>query len=320
MNTASHKIYIGIDVCKKHLDVFCSFNNVHFQVENNLLGIRKIITTLKKHPIELVNVGMESTGGYEKLVAKTLMENQINVSVINPRMIRDFAKASGKLAKTDQVDAKIIASYCEKMSPPSKEAFDEKHEEIAELTTRRDQLVQMIIAEKNRLEKAPKHIRKLIIRSLKFLKKELALIEHKLKKAIKEHKKLAEKQALLTTIKGIGEVTANALIAHLPELGMLDNKQIAALSGLAPFNCDSGKMRGKRCIWGGRAAVRTCLYMATMASIRSNAAIKNFYNRLIAKGKARMVALTACMRKLLIIANAIISKNQPWQPNFNVES
>jgi transposase len=202
------------------------------------------------------------------------------------------------------------------MQPKENVVLDEKHDEIADLVARRDQLVSIIIAEKNRLEKAPREIRRSIKRVIDLLKAELKQIEKQLKKAVSDHETFAAKHALLTSVKGIGDITATALIAYLPELGELKEKQIAALAGLAPFNCDSGKMKGRRMIWGGRQAVRTALYMATMSAIRSNPAIKKFYQRLVNAGKAKMVALTASMRKLIIIANAMIREKQPWVENY----
>lgn len=316
MTTNQNKIYVGIDVSKNVLDIYQSQDKQFLTAPNSIEGVKTLKSRLKKYPKSQVHIGMESTGGYEKLVAKELLKKGYAVSIINPRFIRNFARSTNKLAKTDKLDAKTIATYCEKMEPKAKTELDENHEEIADLVARRDQLVSMIVAEKNRLQHASRDIRKSIKGIIELLKKELKTIEMKLKKAIATSKKYAERHELLTSMKGIGSVTANALIVHLPELGTLEDKQIAALAGVAPFNCDSGKMKGKRFIWGGRRAVRTALYMATMAAIRSNKAIKAFYERLVQKGKARMVALTACMRKLLIIMNAMMRNNQPWRDSY----
>lgn len=318
MTSIENKIYVGIDVSKALLDVHILNKNHHFQFDNTDSGFRKLLTKIKKYQKELVHIALESTGGYEKPAARFLAENDYMVSIINPRMIRNFAKAGGKLAKTDKVDARIIANYCHKMEPTHRVKIDKKHDKIAELTARRDQLVAMIISEKNRLEKSPIEIKRSIIKILKVLKKELAEIERKLKKAVKADERYAEIHALLESIKGIGPTTATALIAHLPEIGSLSNKQAGALAGLAPFNCDSGKYKGERKIWGGRKEIRNCLYMAAMAAVRSNRVIRDFYNKLVNKGKNKMVALTACMRKLLLIANAMVRKNQPWQANFGL--
>lgn len=316
MTKVNKENHVGIDVSKDYLDIFLHPASKYFRIENSLSGIKKVISKLKKIPKEAIHIVMESTGGYEKLAAKTLTKAGFSVSVVNPRMVRDFAKSHGRLAKTDKLDAEILAMFSEKVSPEPNVDTDEKQEEIGDLIARRDQLVSMIVAEKNRLHRAPKEIRKSIKTILEYLKKELKLIEMRLKKAISEDKKFADKHELLVSVKGIGSTTATALIAHLPELGTLDSRQIAALAGLAPLNCDSGKMRGRRMIWGGRRAVRIALYMATMAAIRSNAAIRIFYQRLVSAGKAPMVAITACMRKLIIIMNAMIANNQPWQENY----
>jgi transposase len=316
MTKIQNENHIGIDVSKDCLDVYHLPANTFLQVENSLKGIKKLISRFKKYPIETLRIVMESTGGYEKLAAKTFAKAGFYTSIVNPRSVRDFAKAHGRLAKTDKLDAKILAIYSEKIQPKANVNTDEEQEEIGDLIARRDQLVSMIVAEKNRLYRAPKEIRKSIKAVLEALKSQLKLVEKKLKKAIAESKKLAEKHALLVSVKGIGSVTATALIAHLPELGTLGHRQISALAGLAPFNCDSGKMRGSRMIWGGRRAVRVALYMATMAAVRSNNAIKTFYQRLVKAGKAPMIALTACMRKLLIIMNAMVRDNQPWHENY----
>lgn len=316
MTMLENKIYVGIDVSKEHLDIHVPKDNHFINVANSKEGIRQLKTKLKKYQKNQIHIGMESTGGYEKLVKIELLKSNYAVSVLNPRFIRHFAKASNKLAKTDKIDAKIIASYCEKMEPPVNAKIDKKQEEIAELVARRDQLISLIVAEKNRLYHASSNARKSIKAVIEFLKKQLKVIEIELEKLMSKNEKFTEKRNILTSIKGIGRVTANALIVHLPELGQLDEKQISALAGLAPFNCDSGKMKGKRIIWGGRRSVRIALYMATMAAVRSNKAIKEFYSRLVQKGKAKMVALTACMRKLIVILNAMIRKNEPWQENY----
>lgn len=316
MTIQDRKIYIGIDVSKALLDIFNGDTASYHQFDNSTPGIKKLMSAVKKYKKDQILFTLESTGGYEKLTAKTLIKNGFSVAVINPRIIRDFAKASGKLAKTDKIDAKIIAAYAETMKPDSRFIFNENQAEIHELSTRRAQLVAMIIAEKNRLDKVSGKIKKSILRTIKYLEKELAEIDKQLKSSVMADETFTQKQALLMSVKGIGEKTATALIAYLPELGLLEERQITALAGLAPFNCDSGKMRGKRMIWGGRSTVRTALYMATIAATRSNSIIRTFYQRLVSAGKPKMVALTACMRKLIIITNAMVRNNQPWQENY----
>lgn len=316
MTTQISKIYIGIDVSKAMLDIFCTHDASYDQYQNSTAGIKQFIKTLKIYNKDQILVTLEATGGYEKLTARTLVEKGFSVAVINPRIIRSFAKASGKLAKTDKIDAKIIATYAEKMQPESRLAFNKNHDKITELSTRRAQLIAMIVAEKNRLDKVSPEIKRSILRIIKLLEKELAEIDDQLKSLVQADESFAQKYTLLKSVKGIGEKTATALIAYLPELGTLEERKITALAGLAPFNCDSGNMKGKRMIWGGRSSVRNSLYMATMTAVRSNNVIKAFYNRLVNAGKPKMVALTACMRKLIIIMNAMIRNNQPWHQNY----
>jgi transposase len=268
MTTQTSKIHIGIDISKASLDVYNTDGASYHQYANSVMGIKKLMTSLRKFAKDRMLITLESTGGYEKLVARTLAANGFPVAVMNPRIIRDFAKASGKLAKTDKIDAKVIANYAQKMEPESRFSFDENHDRINELSTRRSQLIAMIVAEKSRLDKVSGEIKKSILRIIKLLEKELEGIDSQLKKSVMADKTFTQKHALLKSVKGIGEKTATALIAYLPELGQLEERKIAALAGLAPFNCNSGKMKGKRMIWGGRSSVRTSLYMATMAAVR----------------------------------------------------
>ncbi len=316
MTIQVNKIYIGIDVSKAMLDIFNSSDSSYHQYENSASGIKVLVANLKKVKNSQLLIALEATGGYERLAARTLVEKGFEVTVINPRIVRAFAKACGKLAKTDKIDSKILAEYTEKMQPESRLVNNKNQDNISELSTRRAQIIAMIIAEKNRLDKVSSIIRKSILRIIKLLEKELAEIDSQLKQTVQTDESFTQKHDLLTSVNGIGPKTATALIAYLPELGELEERKIAALAGLAPFNCDSGKMRGKRMIWGGRSSVRKSLYMATMAAIRSNDAIKAFYLRLVAAGKPKMVALTACMRKLIIIINAMVRNNEPWRQNY----
>lgn len=316
MTIQNRKIYIGIDVSKAILDIFNSNDSSYDQFDNSAAGIKKLISYFKKIKNGELLITLEATGGYEKLAARKLVEKGFQVTVTNPRIIRAFAKACGKLAKTDKIDAKIIADYTEKMQPKSRLVYNKNLVNLGELSTRRSQIIGMIVAEKNRLDKVSPTIRKSILRIIKLLEKELAEIDNQLKQSVQADESFAQKHSLLTSVKGVGPKTATSLIAYLPELGMLEERKITALSGLAPFNCDSGKMRGKRMIWGGRSSVRTSLYMATVAAVRSNNAIKAFYHRLVSAGKPKMVALTACMRKLIIIMNAMIRNNEPWRQNY----
>jgi transposase len=311
MTIQNEKCYIGIDVSKGMLDVFISSNKKHLQFENNVTGISKLIKKVKLFSDLLVV--MESTGGYEKSIAHALFKKNIAVAIINPRQIRDFAKALGKLAKTDRIDAEVIAIFAEKMQPKANVICDENQQELAEYNARRRQLIDMITMEKNRLDKASKKMEKSIQHIIKLLQKELEKINESLGKAIQCNKEYARRDELLQTINGVGSVVAAGIVADLPELGSLSGREISALAGLAPLNRDSGTQRGKRAIWGGRASVRCILYMATLVATRHNTKIKVFYARLCAAGKLKKVALIACMRKLLTIMNAMIKNDQPWR-------
>ena len=311
MTIQNEKFYIGIDVSKTILDVFIFPKNKYIQVENNAEGIKKLIKEFHLYSESLIV--MESTGGYEKEVAQALVKEGFSVAIINPRQIRDFAKALGKLAKTDRIDASIIAIFAEKIQPNKNVICDENQQKLAEYNTRRCQLVDMITMEKNRLDKANKEMKKSIRHIIKLLEKELQKINEFLAKAIQCNDETARRDELLQTIKGVGSVVSVSIIADLPELGSLSGKEISALAGLAPLNRDSGTMRGKRAIWGGRASVRRILYMATLTAMRFNAKIKAFYEKLCAAGKPKKVVITACMHKLLIIMNAMIKNNQPWR-------
>jgi transposase len=314
MTNLSEKCYIGIDVSKAVLDVFILPLKKSMVVNNNPKGIEKLVKILKSFPA--VTIVMEATGGYEKLIAQALAKAALDVAVMNPRQIRDFAKALGRLAKTDRLDSQVIALFAEKMQPKTNVACHENQQQLAQTHARRRQLIDMIIMEKNRLDKASKELRKSIKRIIKALEKELEEIEKTLETIIQNDTNFAQKSELLQTIKGVGIVVATGIIANLPELGNASAKAISGLAGLAPLNRDSGTLRGKRTIWGGRASVRSTLYMATLVAIRRNVQIKAFYERLCAAGKQKKVAITACMHKLLIIMNAMIKHHQPWQPEI----
>jgi transposase len=304
------KVYIGIDVSKSILDVFILPSNKHMQFKNEANSIQKLLTKLRAFPEPLVV--MESTGGYEKPLAYALSEASFNVCIINPRQVRDFAKALGKLAKTDKIDAQVIALFANKMEPQANVVYDKEHQLLSDNNARRRQLVDMIKMEKNRLDKASSSQQESIERVLEVLEKELKIINKAQEKTIQENPKYSEKKKILESVAGIGTITAVSILAEIPELGQIGSKQIASLSGLAPFNRDSGGLKGKRAIWGGRASIRTSLYMATLVAIRHNPRIKLFYERLCLAGKAKKVSIIACMRKLLIIINAMIKNGQSW--------
>jgi transposase len=305
------KSYIGIDVSKAFLDVFISPAGKSMRFTNDRKGMPKLISELKLSPPVLVV--LEATGGYEKPAGKALSEAGFSTAIVNPRQVRDFAKALGKLAKTDRVDAKILALFAEKVEPQVHIKWDEDQEKLTEYHARRRQLVGLITMEKNRLEQAAsKGIKKSIQHILKTLEKELAAIQAVQEEMIQNNPQYAQKNDLLKSIKGVGQTVAAGILADLPELGKVSSKKISALAGLAPYNRDSGLLRGQRAIWGGRACVRHTLYMSALVAVRFNPQVKVFYERLCAAGKPKKVALIACMRKLLIVMNAVIKNNTPW--------
>lgn len=311
MTIQDAKCYIGIDVSKSRLDVFISPFEKYMQFNNTPQGISKLVKKLKNFTFS--HTVMEASGGYEKLASQTLAKSDLSVSVVNPRQVRDFAKALGKLAKTDRIDAQILSMFAEKVKTTKTIVLNENQEKLMDVHGRRNQLVDMIIQEKNRLEQAGSLSRKSIRRILKALEKELKAIDDLQEKSIQQDPQHAQKANLLKSIKGVGPVVAAGVIAGLPELGQMSAKQISALVGLVPFNRDSGTLRGKRCIWGGRACVRRILYMSTLVAMKHNIEIKKFYMHLCSLGKKKKVAIVACMHKLLIIMNAMIKNNQPWQ-------
>ena len=304
------KVYIGIDVSKSILDVFVLPNNKHMQFKNEPDSIEKLLAKLKTFPNSLIV--MESTGGYEKPLAYALSKASFNVCIANPRQVRDFAKALGKLAKTDKIDAQVIALFANKIEPQANVVYDKDHQMLSDNNARRRQLVDMIKMEKNRLDKASPSQRESIERVLEVLEKELKTINEAQEKAIQDNPEYLEKKKILESVAGIGAVTAASILSEIPELGQIGSKQIASLAGLAPFNRDSGTLKGKRTIWGGRASIRIALYMATLVAIRHNPRIKLVYERLCLAGKAKKVAIIACMRKLLIIINTMIKNGPCW--------
>jgi transposase len=304
------KIYIGIDVSKAVLDVFILPSKKYMQFDNNETGIKKLVSKIKLFSNSLVV--LESTGGYETPIAYALSEVEVETCMINPRQIRDFAKAMGQLAKTDKIDAEMIALFASKIEPKANVSINKAQRALHHNNARRQQLIDMITMEKNRLDKAPPEQRESIKRILEALEKELALVNKSQLSLISEDETYSQKMAILTSIKGVGEVTAVGVLAELPELGALPSKAISALAGVAPFNRDSGTLRGKRTIYGGRASVRKALYMATLVATKFNPAIKAFYQRLCMRGKAKKTAIIACMRKLLVCMNAMIKNNQFW--------
>lgn len=303
------KRYVGIDVAKAQLDVALGPNGERFAVANDERGISVLLKRLE--PADLVII--EATGGLEVHVASALATAGIGVAVVNPRQVRDFARATGQLAKTDALDAQVLVRFGAAVKPQVRALPDAQAQALEALVNRRRQLVEMLTAEKNRRANSPKVIHKSIDEHIRWLEKRLAGFDDELATLVRETPIWRERDELLRSVPGVGKVLSTTLLAHLPELGALNRKQIAALAGLAPFNRDSGKLRGNRCIWGGRAQVRRVLYMAVVSAVRSNPVIKNFYAQLRARGKYPKSALTACMRKLLVILNAMLHHNTHWQ-------
>jgi transposase len=301
---------LGIDVSKAMLECHWLPSGDHCQYPNDLTGINSLLEAIKKQPVERVIV--EATGGYETALVVELSLNSQPVLLINPRRGRDFAKANNMLAKTDKLDAMGLAEFGCSVRTEVRLLPKEKYSTFSLLVLRRRQVSEMIVSEKNRLGTAYGAIRTHIKEHISYLEKNYLRIENELKKEIEKTPMWKGKSELLQTMKGVGQVTAYTLIAELPELGKVNKKQIAALVGLAPYCRDSGTFRGKRMIYGGRKSVRSVLYMATMVAMRCNAQIKEFYERLKKAGKAAKVAMTACMHKMLIILNAMIMKNKPW--------
>jgi transposase len=307
-------IFIGIDVSKARLDVAIRPTAERDSVCNDKAGIQALVKRLGQ--IQPALIVLEATGGVERQVTRALASAELPVVVVNPRQVRDFAKATGQLAKTDTIDAAVLARFAEAVRPAVRALPDEIALELRALLGRRRQITDMIVAESNRLGGASKAVQKRIEAHIRWLESELERVDTDLDQRIRQSPIWKEKQDLLKSVPGIGPVTSRALIANLPELGQLNRKQIAALVGVAPLNRDSGTLRGRRTVWGGRAAVRTMLYMAALVASRHNAVIRAFYMRLRNAGKAPKIALVASMRKLLTILNAMIKHRSYWSEKY----
>jgi len=303
--------FVGIDVSKAQLDVAIRPSGERLQVDNSEDGIANLIGHLCQLAPELVV--LEASGGYQAAVVAALGLAKLSVAVVNPRQVRDFAKAAGRLAKTDALDADVLARFGEVMKPQPKPLLDEETIALEALVARRRQVVEMITAERNRLAQSHKSLRAGIKSHINFLQRELQDINRDTDEMLRGSPLWREHEDLLRSVPGVGRVMATTLLAELPELGKLNRKQIAALVGVAPLNRDSGTFRGKRSVWGGRASVRGVLYMATLVATRHNPVIRSFYDRLCSAGKAKKVALTACMRKLLTMLNAIMKTRSAWR-------
>jgi transposase len=307
-------VSVGIDVSKAQLDVAIRPGGEKQSFANDKVGIKALVKRLAQ--IAPTLIVLEATAGYERQVTRSLVSADLPAVVVNPRQVRDFAKATGQLAKTDSIDAGVLAHFAEVIRPELRPLPDPVTLELRALTSRRRQIIEMITAENNRLEMTSKAVRKSIKAHIDYLEQALERANQELDRAIEQSPIWKENEDLLRSAKGIGPVTSRTLLAELPELGTLDRKQIAALVGVAPFNRDSGSLKGRRSIWGGRAPVRGALYMATLVATRRNPVIRDFYNRLIAKGKLFKVALVACMRKLLTILNSMIKHKTRWSNSF----
>ena len=255
---------------------------------------------------------LEASGGLEVPLVAALAADAVPVVVVNPRQVRDFARATGKLAKTDSLDAAVLAHFAEAVRPPARPLRDAETQALNSLAARRHQVMTMLVSEKNRLSSATIAVRPRIEAHIAWLEQELDDLDEGLRQTLRQSPVWREKDDLLRTVPGVGEQLSLTLLAHLPELGTLDRRQIAALVGVAPFNRDSGTLRGKPTVWGGRARVRAALYMGALVASRFNPLIRDFYQRLLAAGKPKKLALTACMRKLLVILNSMLKHRSPW--------
>lgn len=307
------KPVVGIDVGKAKLDVGVAGEKRVRVWANEEEGRAELSDWVIEQEVSLVVV--EASGGYETAIVSELVGRGQAVALVNPTRVRAFAKAEGILAKTDKIDARVIARFGATMKPPAKARREEGQLELNEKVTRRRQLVLMRTAEKNRLQTATPAMQAHIARHIAWLQTEIEALEQQISQAIKVNPEWSETVKRVDSAPGIGFITASTLVADLPELGQLNRQKIAALVGVAPFNHDSGNQRGKRRIFGGRTSVRSVLYMATLSAIRHNPVIKEFYHRLLNKGKLKKVALTACMRKLLVILNTMVKTGQDWNPS-----
>lgn len=308
--------FVGIDVSKDRLDLAERPSGAAWSVENEAAGFTTLLRKLKPEAT-MTLVVLEATGGYEAAVVATLASAGFHVAVVNPRQVRDFGRATGQLAKSDEIDARILALFAERIRPEPRPLPDPVAQELDALVARRRQLQQMLGAERNRLRLAPPRVRKGIAKHVQWLERQLDHVDGDLDRLVRESPLWRAKDNLLQSVPGIGPTTSRTLLAELPELGHLNRREIAALVGVAPLNRDSGTLRGKRMIWGGRAPVRRTLYMAALTASRHNPVIRAFYQRLRGNGKPPKVAITACMRKLLVILNTMTRNQTHWDPSLH---
>lgn len=311
MSTKSPVRHVGIDVSKERLDVCSLPDGGTFSVANDRAGIDELIARLLEG-VRPELVVLEATGKYERPAAVAVAAAGIAVAVVNPRQARDFAKAAGRLAKTDRIDAQVLARFAGAVGPRPSVLPDEEARVLQDILLRRRQLLEMMVAEKNRLQMASEAVARRIAAHVRWLEKELCRVDRELDEAVRESETWRANEELLRSVPGVGPVLARTLLAELPELGTLPRRRLCALVGVAPFNRDSGTFRGKRQVWGGRTPVRAALYMGALVATRHNPLIREFYERLLAAGKPKKVALVACMRKLLSILNAVMRDRVPW--------
>jgi len=311
MKKAKAEIFVGIDVSKAWLDVAVHEQEEVFRTGNDDPGIVSLVKRLRK--LKPALIVLEPTGGFEMLVMAELTHAGLPVVAINAKRVRDFARATGRLAKTDKLDAKVLAHFAAAVRPALRSLRSEEEEQLTALLTRRRQVLDMLTVEKNRLVTVRAKMRADIAVHIQWLSRSLKELDKEIKDFVKSSPAWKEKDTLLQSVPGVGPVTSATMLGMLPELGQLNRQEIAALVGVAPLNKDSGKKQGKRRVYGGRANVRSVLYMAALAAKKFNPIIRKFYERLIKHGKEKKVALTACMRKLLVILNAIMRTNQLWR-------
>jgi len=304
------KTWVGIDVSQDNLDIYVLPQGLTLQQSNNQVGIQALIEQL--HPLSPTLVVVESTGGLERSLVAGLQAASIPVAIANPRKVKGFAVALGK-AKTDKLDAEVIARFAQTVQPRTQPMVAASAQQLSDLVRRRQQWVEMQVAEKNRLSRASASVQTDIKAHIEQVQQRIEVLNEQIQSLAQQQRDWQRKDEILQSVKGIGKVTSALCLAELPELGTLSEKQIARLVGVAPINHDSGKHKGKRMISGGRTSVRCGLYMATLVAIRHNPVIQKFYERLLANGKLKKVALVACMRKLLVILNAMIRDNKSWQ-------
>jgi len=303
-------VNVGVDVGKQALDVYIYEKELHWQDENNAEGIKRILKRLAHYQVE--RLAMEATGRYEWALAEAAFEKALPVCILKPLSVRRYAGAIEQLAKTDKIDSAVIAQYAATVKPRPTPQRSKNLIAIKYLLSRRRQLMQMRTQELNRLKIMGKALERSCKRIIKVFDTEVTRLEKQLDKLVSEQAEWAERKAILMSAPGVGATLAYTLLADMPELGTLNNKQTGALTGVAPINRDSGRLRGKRRIQGGRASVRTTLYMATLSATQCNPVIKEFYTRLVAQGKHKKVALTACMRKFITMLNAMVRDNAEW--------